>query len=150
MSLVLARSNGEEADSANNRGVTELRVSRDDGVGDVVVDALSQYQQTNIFLILCLQFIRFILGGRKVGRTEYSSCFTSKTVPSLKVHLTISVSGSTPLLTASLFDKADQKWLKFWSLIRCQTWLNLASMTADSVTEVEVGIREVILRYRES
>jgi hypothetical protein len=35
-------------------------------------------------------------------------------------------------------------------LIRCQTWLNLASMTADSVTEVEVGIREVILRYRES
>jgi hypothetical protein len=50
----------------------------------------------------------------------------------------------------SLFSKADQKSLKFWSLIRCQTSLNLASMTADSVTEGEVGIREAILRCCES
>jgi hypothetical protein len=47
MSFVLSRSNREEADSANDRGVAELRLSRDDRVGDVVIDALypiiSQY-----------------------------------------------------------------------------------------------------------
>lgn len=80
-------------------------------------------------------------GGRQ---TECSSCLTSKTVPSLKVHLTISVSGEAPL-TNSLCFKADQKLEKFSSLIKCQTALNLASMTADSVREVEVGIREAIL-----
>ncbi len=47
-------------------------------------------------------------------------------------------------LTVSLLLKAVQKELKLSSLIRCQTWLNGASMTADSVTEVEVGMRDAI------
>lgn len=69
---------------------------------------------------------------------------TSNSVPSLNNHLMISVSGEAPL-TVSLCFKAVQKLLKLSSLIRCQTELKGAEMTADSVTEVEVGMREDIL-----
>jgi len=71
--------------------------------------------------------------------TECSSCLTSRTVPSLNVHFTISVSAEAPL-RVSLLLRADQKSLKFSSLIMCHTLVKLDSMTADSVTKVEVGI----------
>jgi hypothetical protein len=61
----------------------------------------------------------------------------------LKTHFTISVSGDAPL-TVELEVRAVQKMLKDSSLMRCQTELKGAEMTADSVTEVEVGIREDI------
>ena len=73
-------------------------------------------------------------------RTECSSCLTSRTVPSLKVHLTMSVSGLA-LLTTSLFSSLLQKEENSCSLMRCQTALKGASMTADSLTEVDVGMR---------
>jgi hypothetical protein len=69
---------------------------------------------------------------------------TSNSVPSLNVHFTISVSGEAPW-TGSLLDRALQKEGKLWSFMRCQTWLKGAEMTADSVTEVEVGMRDAIL-----
>lgn len=72
--------------------------------------------------------------------TECSSCLTSRTVPSLNDHLTISVSSEAPL-AHSLLSRFDQNLLKSWSLIRCQTSLKGASMTADSLTDVEVGMR---------
>ena len=78
------------------------------------------------------------------GQTECSSCFTSSTVPSLKVHFTTSVSGETPFIN-SLLLSADQNSLKFSSLIKCQTEPKGAAITADSVTDVEVGIREAML-----
>ena len=77
--------------------------------------------------------------------TECSSCLTSNTVPSLKLHLTISVSSDTPF-THSLLSSLLQKEAKFCSLMRCQTALMGASITADSVTEVEVGIRDIVIR----
>jgi hypothetical protein len=75
----------------------------------------------------------------RITLTECSSCLTSSSVPSLKVHLTISVSSEVPL-TNSLLSSLDQNLLKSWSLIRCQTSLKDASMTADSLTEVDVGM----------
>jgi hypothetical protein len=78
--------------------------------------------------------------------TECSSCLTSTTVPSLKAHLTTSASSEVPL-TNSLLSSADQNLLKSWSLIRCQTSLKGASMTADSLTEVEVGMRPDMVAY---
>ena len=47
-------------------------------------------------------------------------------------------------MTVELEVRAVQKVLKDSSLMRCQTELKGAEMTADSVTEVEVGIREDI------
>jgi hypothetical protein len=61
----------------------------------------------------------------------------------LNVHLTISVSADAPL-TSSLFSSLDQKVEKEGSLIRCQTALKGASMTADSLTEVEVGMGAIV------
>ena len=81
--------------------------------------------------------------GRGDG-TECSSCLTSNTVPSLKVHFTMSVSGEAPL-TVSLDESLDQKVWKSGSLMRCQTEERGAGMTADSVMEVEVGIAVDIL-----
>lgn len=52
----------------------------------------------------------------------------------------MSVSGLA-LLTISLFSSLLQNLEKSWSLMRCQTSLKGASMTADSLTEVEVGMR---------
>ena len=75
------------------------------------------------------------------ARTECSSSLTSSTVPSSKVHFTISVSGEAPM-TCSLLDNLVQKLWKSCSLIRCQTCESWAWMTADSVTEVEVGMLE--------
>lgn len=72
--------------------------------------------------------------------TLCSSCLTSSTAPSLNVQRTMSVSGEVPF-THSLLDSLDQKSANLSSLMRCQTWLNLASMMADSVTEVDVGMR---------
>jgi len=68
---------------------------------------------------------------------------TSIVVPSLNDHLTISVSSETPLDISDL-SNADHQEEKSWSLMRCQTWDRGALMTADSVTEVEVGIAEDI------
>ena len=76
---------------------------------------------------------------RERCRTECSSCLTSNTVPSLNVHLMTSVSGLAPL-TSSALERADQKVGKEGSLMRCQTWEREAEITADSDTEVEVGI----------
>lgn len=76
--------------------------------------------------------------------TECSSCFTSHTLPSLKVHLTTSVSGLAPL-TSSADLSAVQKWANEGSLMRCQTWLRCAGMREDSVTNVEVGMAVDIL-----
>lgn len=84
-----------------------------------------------------------ILGGSLRWLTECSSCFTSKTVPSLKVHLIISVSGEVPL-TSSALESAVQKCGKEGSLIKCQTAASGAEMRADSETEVDVGIRDAI------
>ena len=78
------------------------------------------------------------------SRTECSSCLTSSSAPSLKVHLTMSVSSEVPL-TNSLLSSLDQNLLKSWSLIRCQTSLKDASMTADSLTDVDVGMLPDIL-----
>lgn len=77
-----------------------------------------------------------------VQRTECSSCFTSITVPSWNVHFTTSVSGDAPC-TTSLFDSAVHQSLKEASLTRCQTVEKGALMTADSRTEVEVGIGDM-------
>ena len=56
----------------------------------------------------------------------------------------MSVSGEVSF-TVSDLTRAVQKSLKDSSLMRCQTELKGADMTADSVTEVEVGMREAIL-----
>ena len=40
LALVLAGGDGVGADGGDDRGVAQLGLSRDDGVGDVVVDAL--------------------------------------------------------------------------------------------------------------
>jgi hypothetical protein len=69
---------------------------------------------------------------------------TWSSVLSLNVHLTTSVSGDVPL-TSSLEASCVQNLLKEASLMRCQTSLGWASMTADSLTEVEVGIAEDIM-----
>ena len=65
------------------------------------------------------------------------------TVPSLKVHLTTSVSSEAPL-TYSEPLRADQNLEKSWILMRCQTWERGARMTADSLTEVEVGMADMV------
>ncbi len=54
------------------------------------------------------------------------------------------MSGEAPW-TGSALDKAVQKEGKLSSFMWCQTELKGAEMTADSVTEVEVGIRDAIL-----
>jgi len=131
LALVLAGGDGVGADGGDDGGVAQLGLSRDDGVGDVVVDALWKKSA-------CI-FARH----RRKKRTECSSCLTSRVWPSLKVHWTMSVSGDAPL-TNSLFSSFDQNLLKSWSLIRCQTALKGASMTADSLTEVVVGMAGIV------
>src|SRR6478735_4608481 len=74
---------------------------------------------------------------------ECSSCLTSRTVPSLKVHLTMSVSGDTPF-THSLEERAEENLEKSCSLVRCQASPEGASMTADSRTEVARGAGDMI------
>lgn len=76
--------------------------------------------------------------------TECSSCLTSCTVPSLKVHFTTNASGDVPL-TCSLFSSLAQNLSNSWSLMRCQTAERGAWMTVDSVTELEVGIMLVMM-----
>jgi hypothetical protein len=133
LALVLTGGDGVCADGGDDGRVRELGLSRDDAVRDEVVDAL-----------------RFVLAGVHVHvmeiRTECSSCLTSTTAPSLKVHLTTSASSEVPL-TQSLFSRAVQNLLKSWSLIRCQTSLKGASMTADSLTDVEVGMRPDMMSW---
>lgn len=58
----------------------------------------------------------------------------------------MSVSGFAPLASVALANVL-QKEAKSGSLIRCQTWASGAAITEDSDTEVEVGMREVILLY---
>jgi hypothetical protein len=55
----------------------------------------------------------------------------------------ISVSADAPL-TSSLFSSADHQLEKEGSLMRCHTALKGASMTADSLTEVEVGMGAIV------
>jgi hypothetical protein len=124
---VLSGGDGVCADGRHDGRVGQLRLSGDDAVGDEVVDALPHESAlAHVYSVMQL--------------TECSSCLTSTAVPSLKAHLTTSASSEVPL-TNSLFSSADQNLLKSWSLIRCQTSLKGASMTADSLTKVEVGMR---------
>jgi len=75
---------------------------------------------------------------------ECSSILISKTVESLKCHFTTSVSWLVPFTCVALATFVHHL-LKSCSLIKCQTEESGALMTADSVTEVEVGMREDIL-----
>jgi hypothetical protein len=125
--LVCAGCDGVYADGGHDGRVGELGLGGDDGVCDEVVDRLH------------LSVSMWHNDGMAASLTECSSCLTSSSVPSLKVHLTISVSSEVPL-TNSLLSSLDQNLLKSWSLIRCQTSLKDASMTADSLTEVDVGM----------
>lgn len=56
----------------------------------------------------------------------------------------MSVSGLVPLVT-SASSSLDQNMAKSGSLMRCQTLARGAAITVDSLTEVEVGIREDML-----
>lgn len=132
VALVLARRDGEEAHGAQDRRVRQLGRGRYDRVGDVVVDGL--------FLVSPSVSPRLW----EACPTECSSCLTSRTVPSLNVHLTTSVSGDAPL-THSLLSSMLQNLPKSWSLIKCQTFESGASITADSTTLAAVGIWEAIL-----
>src|SRR5690349_7141922 len=103
------------------------------------------------------------VGGRP---TLCSSCLTSRTVPSWKVHLTTSVSSWES--TASLPFRAVQNFWKSRTilsagsqeggvlglgglrLMKCQTWLRGALMTELSTTEVEVGIAVDMVAVGES
>jgi hypothetical protein len=131
LAFVLSRGDGVCADGRDDGRVGQLRLGRDDAVGDEVVDALNHGSA-------------LVHTRSAMHPTECSSCLTSTAVPSLKAHLTTSASSEVPL-TNSLFSSADQNLLKSWSLIRCQTSLKGASMTADSLTEVEVGMRPDIV-----
>jgi hypothetical protein len=74
LALVLAGGDRVCADGGDDGSVAQLRLGRDDGVGDEVVDALPS-------------MLAFCFGDRQGPRlTECSSCLTSRTWPSLKVH----------------------------------------------------------------
>lgn len=94
-----ASSDGVAADGAQDTGVGKLRGRGNDAVGDHVVDGLCRGQHL------------FNLFANREVRTLCSSCLTSYTVPSLKVHRKMSAS-SLVLVTTSDLDRADQKLLK--------------------------------------
>lgn len=60
-------------------------------------------------------------------------------MPSLKVHLTTSVSSLAPVTTSDL-ERADQKLLKSLSLMKCHTCESGALITTLSRTDVDVGM----------
>lgn len=76
----------------------------------------------------------------KVFHTECSSCLTSSFVPSWKTQLATSASGEVDLVARSLLERRDQKFANSPSLMKCQTSLKEAWMTALSRTLVDVGI----------
>lgn len=116
--LVLARGDSVAANGADDAGVRELGLGRDDAVRDVVVEGLYT-GQVGERRVSCQPGERERAktgkdGGRWAGRqalTLCSSCFTSSSVPSLKVHLTTSVSSWA--WVASLLFRAVQKSAKF-------------------------------------
>lgn len=132
---MLATGDWIAANGADHTAVAQCRIGSDHRIGDVVVDRL---------LLSVPALVYSIAAGRL---TECSSCLTSSTCPSLKVHLTMSVSGDAPLTYSDLFS-ADQNLEKSWSLMWCQTWDRGALMTAVSLMEVEVGIPLDILLFR--
>jgi hypothetical protein len=79
--------NREQTDRANNTAIAQLRLGRDDGVRDIMIDCL---------LIPSHQLFCSTLRQAHWGRTEYASNLTSNSVPSLNVHFTISVSVEAP------------------------------------------------------
>jgi hypothetical protein len=74
--------------------------------------------------------------------TECSSCLTSRTVPSLKVHFATSASGDE--LASSLLVRLVQKLAKSPSLMRCHTAARGASMTVLSRTPAAVGMPDMM------
>ena len=121
----------EAANSADGRSEAERGLRSDDAVGDVMVESLAARQN---------QLDNPNAGARGFSvLTLCSSCLISCTVPSLKVHLTMSVSGLVPLASSELLS-VDRKRSKLPSLIRCQTWERCAGISADSCTEVLVGM----------
>ena len=109
VSGVCSRCDWEKTNGADDGRVGKLRLSSNDRVGDEVINRLQHCQLTSIPMKL-------------VKLTECSSCFTSKTVPSLNVHLTTSVSGLAPL-TKSLDLRFDQKLPVTYSKPNYQLWL---------------------------
>ncbi len=81
VSLVLARGDRVAANSAVDGGVGDIRLSGDDGVGDIVIDSLSVYCNISISIqfITNEKFTRKESGREGGKRTECSSCLTSKT-----------------------------------------------------------------------
>ena len=135
-------------DGGDDRGVGKGGSRGDDGVGYEMVNGLCVVVLfvSCAIVISCACHIFFPIhivpsppcNGTRVP-TECSSCFTSNTVPSWKVHFTTSVSGLVPFVCVSDLDSLDQKVEKSWSLIRCQTCERGAAITVDSVREEDVG-----------
>ena len=120
-SLLSSAGDGITADGADHRAVSEGGRRCNYAVGNEVVDALFGQRQSHSRASRRLKVRgRRESGLERRGRTECSSCFTSSTVPSLKLHLTISVSGLVPL-TSSALSSLLQKLAKEGSLIRCHT-----------------------------
>lgn len=61
--LSLARGDWVQTNGADNAGVAELRLGRDDGVGDVVVDRLFVYSSatSNAIICICLSYAVLLL-----------------------------------------------------------------------------------------
>ena len=152
LALPLSRRDRKAADRRQHARVGHGGFAGDHTVGDVVIDCLSGPHSHVISLYDQTgrshknPSVEALRKGKGRDGTECSSCLTSSTVPSLNVHLTMSVSGEAPL-TVSLEESFDQKVWKSGSLMRCQTEEREAGMTADSVMEVEVGMAvDILLR----
>jgi hypothetical protein len=102
---MLARSDGKAADGGDDRSVAQSRLRRDDAVGNVMVNGLLGAYRLAFPHSLNSKMTPFCApeSWRRDELTECSSCLTSNTVPSLKVHFTISVSSEAPL-THSLLE----------------------------------------------
>lgn len=93
------------------------------------------------------RFAALALASLRSALTECSSNLTSTSCPSLNFHLTTCAS-SLVSLTPSELASAPQNFEKEGSLIRCQTALKGASITADSATLVLVGMRDIVAVLR--
>lgn len=108
MALMLAGRDRVETDGRDDTCVAQSRLRGDDAVRDVVIDGLRNWFVSALFDIWKLAPEIEIIVHMRGELTECSSCLTSRTVPSLNVHLTISVSSEAPF-THSLLDKLLQK-----------------------------------------
>ena len=113
-SLVVSGGHRVAADGAEHAGVREFRLGRDDTVRDEMVDRL-----------LPLESFKCSQSFDCIALTLCSSCLTSSTWPSLKLHFTTSVSSLTPL-TNSLLLTADQLGL-YKQTLRSQKWHRLTT-----------------------